>query len=51
MNERKDGRPLVTEHAVKPEEYIDFYDGPLPDDLVCIYRSKEPVYEAWMDDI
>lgn len=48
---RKDGRELVTEYPVKAEEYIEIYDGPIPDDAVCMYRSREPRYEAWMDDI
>lgn len=49
---RKDGRPLVTEHPVRPEEFIEYYDGPTPTDgLVCGYRRTEPEYEAWMDDI
>lgn len=49
---RRDGRPLVTEHPVRPEEFIEINDGPIPDGvIVCGYRSSEPPYEAWMDDI
>lgn len=55
MNEqrvRKDGRPLVTEHPVRPEEFIEFYDGPIPKDaIMCGLRRSEREYEAWMDDI
>lgn len=48
---RKDGRPLITEHPVRPEEFIEIYDGPIPADAVtCAYRSREPAYEAWMED-
>lgn len=49
---RKDGRPLYFDHPVRPEEFIEIYDGPIPDGaIVCGYRSKEPLREAWMDDI
>ncbi|MFF1540515.1 hypothetical protein ACFVWL_10565 [Microbacterium sp. NPDC058269] len=52
MRVRKDGRPLVTEHPVRPEEFLEIYDGPLPEGaILCGYRSSEPRYEAWMDDI
>ncbi|GAA1147786.1 hypothetical protein GCM10009651_35620 [Microbacterium natoriense] len=48
---RKDGRELVTDYPVKPEEFIEIYRGPIPEDVTCVYRSREPRYEAWMDDI
>lgn len=49
---RKDGRPLITEHQVRPEEFIEYHDGPIPEGaIVCGYRSSEPRYEAWMDDL
>ena len=49
---RKDGRPLVAEHPVRPEEFVEHYDGPTPTgDIVCGYRRTGPDYEAWMDDV
>jgi len=48
---RKDARPLVWDHPVTAEDEIEMYYGPVPDGAVCVYRSKEPRYEAWMDDI
>lgn len=49
---RKDGRPLVTKFPIRPEEHIEVHDGPIPPDAIaCSMRSREPVYEAWMDDI
>ncbi|WP_168429491.1 MULTISPECIES: hypothetical protein [unclassified Microbacterium] len=56
MNEevrvRKDGRQLVTAHPVRPEEFIEIYDGPIPEGaIVCGYRSSEPPQEAWMDEV
>ncbi len=48
---RKDGRELVTKYPVRPEDYIEVHSGPIPGDVTCAYRSKEPAYEAWMDDI
>lgn len=47
---RKDGRQLVTEHPVRPEEFIEIYDGPIPADATVCRRRREPVYEAWMED-
>jgi len=52
MTARKDGRTLYFDHPVKPEEFVEYYDGPTPTaGLVCVYRRTEPDYEAWMDDV
>jgi len=49
---RKDGRSLVTEHPVKPEEFIEIIDGPIPEGAIaCGLRRSEREYEAWMDDV
>ena len=52
MTERKDGRPLVTEHPVTWQDRIDYVPpGELDlqaDAIVCAYR-REPVDESWME--
>ena len=50
---RRDGRPLVTKYPVTAEDEIEYLGKvDVPEDaIVCGYRSREPVYEAWMDDI
>lgn len=52
MTERKDGRPLVTEHAVTWQDRVDYIPAgeiELPASvLTCGYR-REPVDESWMD--
>lgn len=50
MRVRKDGRPLITEHPVTWQDEIEIYDGPIPDDVIQCRASREPRYEAWMDD-
>lgn len=51
---RKDGRPLVTEYPLSWQDMVEIHTGLLeiPEDaIVCRFKSREPAYEAWMDDI
>lgn len=47
---RKDGRPLVTEHPVRPEDFIEYYDGPLPEGGIACKLDFEDEDDGWMDD-
>ncbi len=45
---RKDGRPLVTEHPVKPEDFIEYYDGPIPDGGTrCVFEFEPEDEFPW----
>lgn len=49
---RKDGRPLVTEHPVTAMDEIEILEKvDIPEDAIVCRKSREPEYEAWMDDI
>lgn len=46
---RKDGRPLVTEHPVTAQDFVDYYDGPIPPGGFGCKLDFEEEDESWMD--
>lgn len=51
MMARRDGRPLVTEHPVKPEDFVEYYEGPIPEGAIACKLGFDDDYEEWMDDV
>jgi hypothetical protein len=48
MMARRDGRPLITEHPVKPEDKVDYYDGPMPDGGTrCVFDFEPEDEYPW----
>ena len=52
MMTRQDGRQLYFDHPVTGMDMIDYAtDVEIPENVIRCRVSREPLYEAWMDDI